>query len=61
MSRLIKDSIMLNEDLAIGSDKCGNVFGLLYNEGLFSSSYYLNQPIYKNQSQLFTFIVYRNY
>ncbi|CAJ0827126.1 11211_t:CDS:10 [Entrophospora sp. SA101] len=32
MSRLIKDSIMLNEDLAIGSDKCGNVFGLLYNE-----------------------------
>lgn len=24
---------MLNENLVIGADKCGNVFGLLYDKG----------------------------
>ncbi|PKK67422.1 hypothetical protein RhiirC2_751761 [Rhizophagus irregularis] len=31
-ARLIGDSIMLNENLVIGADKCGNVFGLLYDK-----------------------------
>ncbi|CAG8557410.1 10090_t:CDS:10 [Dentiscutata erythropus] len=32
LTRLISDSIMLNENLAVGADKCGNIFGLLYNK-----------------------------
>jgi hypothetical protein len=32
-ARLIGDSIMLNENLAVGADKCGNVFGLLCDKG----------------------------
>ncbi|CAG8509543.1 1079_t:CDS:10, partial [Scutellospora calospora] len=32
LTRLISDSIMLNENLAVGADKCGNIFGLLYNQ-----------------------------
>ncbi|CAG8451476.1 8190_t:CDS:10 [Funneliformis mosseae] len=31
-ARLIGDSIMLNQNLAIGTDKCGNIFGLLYDK-----------------------------
>ncbi|CAG8443521.1 152_t:CDS:10, partial [Cetraspora pellucida] len=32
LTRLISDSIMLNENFAVGADKCGNIFGLLYNK-----------------------------
>jgi len=35
-ARLTTNSIMLNENLAIGTDKNGNIFGSLYDQGTFS-------------------------